>query len=283
MQSAWGDIAERTFQRNPASGCLTLCIGMSPLHFFLSGEKPFNDTLKLHAAPAKPGSGGDTDARCLGQCLRRPTHQPLGAGYRDARRFSSTCPSNATRVSPSPARPTIAQSGRRPIQLPDHQSQPWRLLPELAARSARTAAGGRDCWACRMIRKAGLERGRGALDSPGQGRRHADGHRTDRAHRPSPAAVQLVRKAEQPSQYLRALLLPEIAVISQPASLITAAPAVPGKQQGAYQLSGGEERRALLTRRKTSTGSFSQFEYRLLDESPPATSVTARGQRPRQA
>ena len=80
-----------------------------------------------------------------------------------------------------------------------------------------------------------------------------------------PCAVQLLRKAEQPSQYLRALLLPEIAVISQPASLITAR--LPFQEGNKVHInSGGEERRALLTRRKTSTGSFNQFEYRLLDQ-----------------
>ena len=90
-----------------------------------------------------------------------------------------------------------------------------------------------------------------------------------------PCAVQLLRKAEQPSQYLRALLLPEIAVISQPASLITAR--LPFQEGNKVHLNrNGDERRALLTRRKASTGSFNQFEYRLLDQpiSENTTSLT---------
>eukprot|EP01031_Cornospumella_fuschlensis_P003382 gene3382-4204_t len=47
LSSAWGDISERTFQRNPGRGTLTLCIGMSALHFFISGSKPFSEILKL--------------------------------------------------------------------------------------------------------------------------------------------------------------------------------------------------------------------------------------------
>ena len=41
------------------------------------------------------------------------------------------------------------------------------------------------------------------------------------ARRRSPAASQLLRKTEQSSHYLRALLLPEIAAISRPATVIT--------------------------------------------------------------
>ena len=74
--------------------------------------------------------------------------------------------------------------------------------------------------------------------------------------------LQLVHRT---TRSLRALLLPEIAVISQPASLITAR--LPFQEGNKVHInSGGEERRALLTRRKTSTGSFNQFEYRLLDQ-----------------
>lgn len=50
LSSAWGDISERTFQRTPGRGALTLCIGMSALHFFLSGKQPFGAILKIKEA-----------------------------------------------------------------------------------------------------------------------------------------------------------------------------------------------------------------------------------------
>ena len=86
----------------------------------------------------------------------------------------------------------------------------------------------------------------------------------------------LLRKAEQPSQYLRALLLPEIRVISRPATLIT--PRLPFQESHKVVINlSGDETRAILSRKQTSTASFSQFEYRVLGEANTSsgTSVTA--------
>jgi hypothetical protein len=91
-----------------------------------------------------------------------------------------------------------------------------------------------------------------------------------------PCGVQLVRKNEQNSHYLRALLLPEIRVISRPATLIT--PRLPFQESNKVVINhNGDEIRAVLSRKQTSTGSFSQFEYRSLDEAKPpsGTAVTA--------
>ena len=91
-----------------------------------------------------------------------------------------------------------------------------------------------------------------------------------------PCAVQLVRKNEQNSQYLRALLLPEISVISRPATLIT--PRLPFQEGNKVLINhNSETSRAVLSRKQASTGSFTQFEYRLLGEAktPSGTSITA--------
>lgn len=54
LSSAWGDIAERTFQRTQGQGQLTLCIGMSALHYFLAGRRPFNEVLQIQEVPEAP-------------------------------------------------------------------------------------------------------------------------------------------------------------------------------------------------------------------------------------
>jgi hypothetical protein len=83
-----------------------------------------------------------------------------------------------------------------------------------------------------------------------------------------PCGLQLLRKADQNSQYLRALLLPEISAISRPATLITAR--LPFQEGNKVQINlNGEERRAVLSRKQTSTGSFNQFEYRAVEQTPP--------------
>ena len=86
--------------------------------------------------------------------------------------------------------------------------------------------------------------------------------------------------SEQNSQYLRALLLPAIAAISRPATLLT--PRLPFQEGNKVSINlNGQELRAILSRRQTSTGSFSQFEYRKLDQqSAPAGSPVTAQERP---
>ena len=51
LSAAWGQAVERSFQRTASQGTLTLCVGMSALHFYLGGQRPFSELLK------NPGSG----------------------------------------------------------------------------------------------------------------------------------------------------------------------------------------------------------------------------------
>ncbi len=61
LQAAWGEAAERSFQRTEGNGTLTLCVGMSALHYYLGGERSFSEILKnpstrkaqFEALPAK--------------------------------------------------------------------------------------------------------------------------------------------------------------------------------------------------------------------------------------
>src|SRR5690554_8008684 len=76
----------------------------------------------------------------------------------------------------------------------------------------------------------------------------------------TPCAVKLLRKTDDPSQYLRALLVPEVTAIDRPATLLT--PRLPFQVNNKVMLLlGGQEKRAQLTSRLSSTGSYSQFEY----------------------
>ncbi len=79
-----------------------------------------------------------------------------------------------------------------------------------------------------------------------------------------PCGLQLVRTRDDHSHYLRGLLLPAISAIDLPATLL--APRLPF-QEGHKVLinTNGEERRAGLDRRVSSTNSFNQFAYRSLE------------------
>jgi hypothetical protein len=91
-----------------------------------------------------------------------------------------------------------------------------------------------------------------------------------------PCGLRLLRKVDQGSEYLRALLLPEIAAISQPATLI--APRLPFQEGHKVQINrNGEEERAVLNQRRAATGNYNQFEYRSLGQVAPERETPVTG------
>ncbi|WP_369960103.1 molecular chaperone [Pseudomonas benzenivorans] len=272
LGAAWGDISERTFQRTQGQGSLTLCIGMSALHFFLAGRKPFDQILRLPAssrsAVFKPGSGApDVWSRAFdaqqnnswGQHLpfeeieySRPGNQ-TGTGLPTSAEADASYPTFALPIiNHSPGGYCLSWPKEVPSQLQAGELLGVQDAPEQS-------------WSVAVVRWIRQVRGGGTqmgieLIAP-----HAQA-----------CGLQLVRKAEPHSQYLRALLLPEIGAISRPATLVT--PRLPFQEGSKVMINlSGTERRAVLGRRQTSTGSFNQFEYHALDQpsSAQGKSVTA--------
>ena len=274
--AAWGDISERSFQRNQGQGTLTLCIGMSALHFFLAKKRSFNDVLKrpseaATAVFATPGGTPDIWANAFDapkinewtqglpleniEYQRPQSQQEAGVSAAASREDYPTFTLPIVNHSPGgycmswPKEvPSQLQAGEI-IGLQDSPEHDWSIA---VVRWIRQVRGGGT--------QMGIE-----LIAP-----HAE-----------PCGLQLVRKTEQNSQYLRAFLLPGISAISRPASLIT--PRLPFQEGNKVLINrNGSERTALLSRRQTSTGSFSQFEYREIEQAPtdqgkPVTAQKSRG------
>jgi len=271
LASAWGDIAERTFQRNPGRGNLTLCIGMSALHFNLAGRRSFSDLLQhpevtrsAQFGPGGPKSGPDIWSSAFD--AQRESHWEPGMPLEDIQYKSATkngvpAVEDKSESYPSYELPIINHS-------PGGYCLSWpREVP--AQLQAGELLGIQDAadqpWSVAVVRWIRQVRGGGTQMGIELVAPHAQ-----------PCGVQLVRKSEQNSQYLRALLLPEIRVISRPATLIT--PRLPFQESHKVQINhNGEETRAILSRKQAGSGSFSQFEYRVLGEGKPpsGTSVTA--------
>ncbi|MBS7662231.1 molecular chaperone [Pseudomonas lalucatii] len=262
LAAAWGDISERTFQRTQGQGSLTLCIGMSALHFFLAGGQPFDQLLRLpssgRSAVFKPGSGAPDvwtkafDAQQSGNWEQnlpfeeieysKPGAQAGRGGPASSAEASANYPTFALPiVNHSPGGYCLSWPKEVPSQLQAGELLGIQDAPEQS-------------WSIAVVRWIRQVRGGGTqmgieLIAP-----HAQA-----------CGLQLVRKAEPHSHYLRALLLPEIAAISRPATLVT--PRLPFQEGNKVLINlGGTERRAVLGRRQTSSGSFSQFEYHGLDQ-----------------
>ncbi len=251
LVAAWGDISERTFQRSGAEGELTLCIGMSALHFQLAGGLSFHQTLKQERkpGPASFAHGGPNDVWStafdaqpidwdegihLSDIQYRNPGEQNGQAEQDP---NESFPSYQVGiVNQSPGGYCLSWPAEVPVQL-----QAGELIGiEDRARHAWGVALVR--WV-RQVRGGGTQMGIELIAPTAQ-----------------PCGLKLLRKQEQDSQYLRALLLPAIPAISRPASLITAR--LPFQQGHKVMINQqGVEVRALLTRRQSSTGCINQFEY----------------------
>lgn len=273
LSSAWGDIAERTFQRNPGRGSLFICIGMSALHFNLAGQRSFAEVLK------RPEE--ERSARFSVSNTSEATGPDIWAGAFDAQRVSNWEPGMPLEE----IQYRSTKPGEQHVVEEIAESYPSHELPIV------NHSPGGYCLSWPREVPGQLQAGEllGIQDMPGQSWsvavvrwiRQVRGGGTQMgieliAPHAQPCGVQLVRKSEQNSQYLRALLLPEIRVVSRPATLIT--PRLPFQESHKVLINhNGEETRAVLSRKQSSTGSFSQFEYRPLTqtEQPGGTSVTA--------
>jgi hypothetical protein len=260
LGAAWGDISERTFQRTQGQGTLTLCIGMSALHFFLASGRSFNETLKrpvtTGAAVFKPDTGA-ADVWSNAFDVQKTNDWEKGLPFEEIEYSKPIANQAQNNTSAREDYPTYA------LPIINHSPGGYCLSwPKEVPSQLQTGEllGVQDTpeqgWSVAVVRWIRQVRGGGTqigieLIAP-----HAQA-----------CGLQLVRKAEQNSQYLRALLLPEISALSRPASLIT--PRLPFQEGNKVMINlNGTERRALLSRRQTSTGSFNQFDYRSFEQPP---------------
>lgn len=274
LAAAWGDIAERTFQRTPGQGQLTVCIGMSALHYFLAGRQSFADVLKMKLDVQVPTFKADTKDAWSGAFDAQKVNDWQPGMPMEEIEYTPNTPAEAPRatietacddypvftlpiVNHSPGGYCLTWPKEIPGQLQAGELLGIQDTPEHSWSIAVVR------W-IRQVRGGGTQMGIELIAPLAQ-----------------PCGLQLLRKTEQSSQYLRALLLPAIAAISRPATVIT--PRLPFQEGNRVQINlHGEERRATLSRKVTATGSFTQFEYRA-QEAPtassdkPVTAPNARG------
>ncbi|SFT73675.1 hypothetical protein SAMN05216264_103307 [Pseudomonas marincola] len=261
LSAAWGDLSERTFNRLTGQGKLTVCLGMSAVHFFLSGERSFSQCLKAKAVTREAvfnTSSLSKDSWSQAYDVDKSPDWENGLQYdeigyykepstmlEDDETSGETYPSYPLAIiNHSPGGYCLTWPGEVPSQLQAGELVGVRDLPELGWSIAVVR------W-IRQARAGGTQMGIELIAPSAQA-----------------CGLQLVRTSEQNSEYLRALVLPEMSAISRPASLLT--PRLPFQEGSKVRLNiNGLEHRAVLLRRKTSTGSFSQFEYRQMDQPPP--------------
>jgi len=256
LHATWGEAAERSFKRTVGQGNLTVCVGMSALHFYLGGERTFSELLK------HPGARAANFSRAVVQGEKDSWSQAFDAAPQST--SDELLPYEEIRYEP-----LIDDEG-------DADSPPH--YPTYALPVINHSPGGY-CLAWPKDVPAELQAGEmvGIQDSLNQGWsiavvrwiRQVRGAGTQMgielvAPHARPCGLQLVRSRDDHSQYLRGLLLPEISAIDLPATLL--APRLPFQEGNKVLINTqGEEHRAGLDRRVASTHSFNQFAYRSLE------------------
>lgn len=255
LHASWGEAAERSFQRTVGQGNLTVCVGMSALHFYLGGERSFSDMLK------HPGARAANFSNVVAKGEKDSWSQAFDAAPQNNEQFlpyeeiqydhlvedeSST---DAAPHYPTYALPVINHSpGGYCLAWPNEVPAELQAGEMLGIQDSVSLG-----WSIAVIRWIRQVRGGGTQMGIELVAPHAQ-----------PCGLQLVRSRDDHSQYLRGLLLPEISAIDVPATLL--APRLPF-QEGSKVLinTHGEEHRAGLDRRVASTHSFNQFAYRSLE------------------
>ncbi|WLI12141.1 MULTISPECIES: molecular chaperone [Pseudomonas] len=259
LHAAWGQAAERSFQRTVGHGTLTLCVGMSALHFYLSGQRSFNDILKKPGARPARFSATDPTNRDKDQWHHAFDAAPHGTAdtllpyeeieYPHLQNDDSHEASDRQQHFPTYVLPVINHS-------PGGYCLAWpgTVPAELQAGEMvgiEDAAG--QGWSIAVVRWIRQVRGGGTQMGIAQVAPCAE-----------PCGLQLTRSHDEHSQYLRGLLLPAISAIDLPATLLT--PRLPFQEGNKVLINtNGEEHRAELERRVASTNSFNQFAYRTLE------------------
>jgi len=256
LHATWGEAAERSFQRTVGQGNLTVCVGMSALHFYLGGERTFSELLK------HPGSRAANFSRAVVQGEKDSWSQAFDAApqskadeflpYEEIR-YEPLADDEGDADSP-PHYPTYA------LPVINHSPGGYCLAwPKEVPAELQTGemVGIQDTtnqgWSIAVVRWIRQVRGAGTQMGIELVAPHAQ-----------PCGLQLVRTRDDHSHYLRGLLLPEISAIDLPATLL--APRLPFQEGNKVLINTqGEEHRAGLDRRVASTHSFNQFAYRSLE------------------
>jgi len=256
LHATWGEAAERSFQRTVGQGNLTVCVGMSALHFYLGGERTFSELLR------HPGSRAANFSQAVAQGEKDSWSQAFDAApqsksdeflpYEEIR-YEPLADDEGDADSP-PHYPTYA------LPVINHSPGGYCLAwPKEVPAELQTGemVGIQDTtnqgWSIAVVRWIRQVRGAGTQMGIELVAPHAQ-----------PCGLQLVRTLDDHSHYLRGLLLPEISAIDLPATLL--APRLPFQEGNKVLINTqGEEHRAGLDRRVASTHSFNQFAYRSLE------------------
>lgn len=269
LQQAWGALTERSFKRVGQTGTVDLSLGLNALHLHLAGGMEFERVLKGDRLDVLSGDSGENPFLTNRQGSSRP-------GIPDDDAWSRAFDGGSHRMSNDVAVDNIdfthinsamrqaAEDGKATAKLdylscqkvnasPGGYCLQWQGEAPTQMRTGEILGVreiGQNEWAIGVVRwvkqlaQQGAQFGVELL-----------------APRATPVGARVIRKTGEAGSFMRALVLPALHAIGQPATLLV--PSV-GFQSGAKveMAVAGESQRIVLGRKVNSTASFGQYEYR---------------------
>ncbi len=275
---AWNILAQRSFDRRPANGHLQVTVGLSNIHYHIAGRVPF--TVFLNQMPGyKQGEEKTGLFRKHGIQLKAQAPNLDDDPWGNAHDVGGNPLAGADLPTLNIERSIRQQEqqeykGQHPLhQVPLIDASPGGYCLEWQGEiPSQVKVGellgiqeeGRQKWAIGVVRW--VQQTQGATQMGIQ----------VLSPQATPVGIALIHKTGGFSDYLRALQLPSLKAINQPASLITNA--VSFREYNKVRLFYGQSPQhdgevhqvsAQLTQRLFSTGSFSQFAFRELASTTP--------------
>ncbi|MBQ0744983.1 MAG: GTPase [Marinobacter sp.] len=272
LSQALGILAKRNFNRIASQGTLEVCVGLSAAHYFIAGEKSFTEFVT-----GNDNSDSNEENLFIRKSRKRNDawSDAHDASPSDEHLYSADTPINFRGSFGNTPAPAIDKNQPRSHTTllvntsPGGYCVSWEtsVPPSMQAGEILGVREQRSHpWSIavvrwiRQIRNHGTQIGIELLAPSG-----------------SPCGVRLIQKVGNSSEYLRGLMLPEISVANQPATLIT--PRLPFQSGSRISiLHDGREEQGQLLKKVSSTGSISQFELKLHNSvaastvAPPSTS-----------
>lgn len=276
LSQALGILTKRNFNRIASEGTLQVCVGLSAAHYYISGQKTFGEFVSGNdnhppdenrfLGPSRHKEDAWAGAHDAGPCEDRLRWADTPITFRTRGGAAATNADEASRnvpkthqtalINTSPGGYCVSWEASIPPSLQagevlgvrEHISHPWSVAVVRWIRQAKNQGT-----------QVGIE-----LLAPSA----------------SPCGVRLIQKVGNNSEYLRGLMLPEISVVNQAATLIT--PRLPFQTGSRISLlHDGREDHGQLAKQVTTTGSISQFELKLKNRdiadsgpTPPASGTS---------
>ncbi|WP_309045179.1 GTPase [Marinobacter sediminicola] len=273
LSQALGILAKRNFNRIASQGTLEICVGLTAAHYFIAGEKSFTEFVSgndngpedeenvfIRSSRKRADAWGSAHDVAPSDDRLHAADSPINFRGSFGNTPTTTTDKNRPKshstllVNTSPGGYCVSWEASVPpsmqageiLGVREQRSHPWSIA---VVR-----------W-IRQVKNQGTQIGIELLAPSG-----------------SPCGVRLLQKVGNSSEYLRGLLLPEISVVNQAATLITPRlPFQPGSRIS--MLHDGREDQGQLIKKVSSTGSISQFELKLqkntVASAPASTSSPA--------